>query len=226
MKNTITVPIAIALGYTMDRNSLKILIEQPGNYEVVINAGTGSDLTDKLKATAALPSICIIDISIASQRGFYLLQELQSKWPDVKVIILSVYDNEDLMTRILKAGAASFLYKGHENMMLAEAMEQVLENGNYLTGTVSKMLMRQTRTNALTDREIDVLCLCAKDLGYKQMAQIMGISERTVGTHRDKLFEKLDIHTKSGLANYAIQSGLMNLMVENFTPPPPIASIR
>ncbi len=216
MKKSLPIPLAIALGHAMDRNSLKALIEHTGNYEVTIDAHSNEELITKFKTASAQPTLCIIDMSIASQKGYASLLKLKEKWPDVKIIVLSVFDNETLVTRTLKAGAASFLYKSCSTMMLIEAIEQVLENGNYLTGAVSKMLLQKGNKNKrdLTDKELHFLCLCAKDLGYKEIASIMGVRIRTVGNYRDSLFSKLDIHTKSGLVNYAIESGLMNLLVE------------
>ena len=217
MKKTAPTAVAIAHGYAMDRHNLRSFIESSGNYEVPIEAGSSEELVAQLKAAKRLPAICFIDLSIATQNGYASLLALRDKWPEVKIIVISVYDNETLVTRVLKAGAASFLYKCCNGMVLQKAMEQVLSTGSYLTDSVSKMLLQKAnkKGNEITDKELHFLCLCAKDLGYKEIANKMGVGTRTVGNYRDSLFGKLDIHTKSGLANYAIESGLMNLLPES-----------
>lgn len=219
MKKPTAIKVAIAHGHAMERAGLKSIIEQHSNYNVAVEAATGSELIRQLKSEKAVPGICIVDLGITMQNGYATLLTLMETWPELKVIILSMYNHEELVTRILRAGAASFLYKNNEEMLLMEAIEQVIKKGHYFTNAVSKLVLQKTKKQPeITDKELQFLYLCAKDLPYKVIASEMGIKPRSVENYRVSLFSKLGVHTKTGLVNFVIESGLVNLCIESSTP--------
>ena len=209
--------IALADDHQLIRNSIKTLIESNGNYEVIIEAPNGLDLVAQLKTKKELPHICIIDISMGPLKGYETIQVIKKKWPQIRIIVLSIYEHELLITKMLRAGAASYLHKNCNLRTLYEAIDHTVTNGSYYTETVTKLIFRKinNKTNLeINDRELQFLCLCCTDLGYKEIAQKMKVGERTLENYRDSLFHKLDKHTRSGLALFATTTGLVNLSME------------
>ena len=218
MKHSNYIQIALADDHTMVRNGLKSLLEATGHYKVSVEAESGLELFNKLKAAKSLPDICIIDLQMKPLNGYETILLIKKKWPQLKIIVLSQHEHELLISKLLHAGAGSYLAKTTSVTTLIEAISSVLKKEVYYTDTVTQILLKQSKnktdTLAITDKELQFLCLCCSDLTQKEIAQKMNVQTRTVDNYRDSLFNKLNKHSRTGLAVYTTTTGLINLSVE------------
>jgi two-component system, NarL family, invasion response regulator UvrY len=212
--------IALADDHTLLRNGLASLVQNFG-YAVVAEADNGQELIDKITAGAA-PELILMDINMPGKDGYETTLWLKENHPDIKVLALSMYDDETAIIRMLKSGAKGYILKDSEPGELRAAMESILNKGFYYSEMVTGRLMRtitdmddeQSGTKKLlnlSDREVDFLKLACSEMTYKEIASQMHLSPRTIDGYRDALFEKLDIKTRTGLAIYAIKNGLVNI---------------
>jgi DNA-binding NarL/FixJ family response regulator len=212
--------IALADDHTLLRNGLASLVQNFG-YSVVAEADNGQELIDKITAGAE-PELILMDINMPGKDGYETTLWLKENYPDVKVLALSMYDDETAIIRMLKSGAKGYILKDSEPGELRTAMESVLNKGFYYSEMVTGRLMRtitdmddeQSSTKKLlnlSDREVDFLKFACSEMTYKEIASQMHLSPRTIDGYRDALFEKLDIKTRTGLAIYAIKNGVVKI---------------
>jgi len=215
-----TYSVALADDHKLIRNGIAGLINSFENYRVAFQAGDGQELIDKIKTNEA-PDLVLLDISMPRKDGFETAAWLKTHYPDIKVLALSMYDNESSIIRILKMGARGYLLKDSEPSDLKKAMDDVMIKGFYYSELVTGHLMSSIRslgdenTNRnilnLSTREIEFLKYVCTELTYKEIADAMSVSPRTVDTYRDTLFEKLNIKTRVGLVLYSIKNGIVNV---------------
>jgi two-component system invasion response regulator UvrY len=204
--------IAIADDHTIMRNGLAELIKTLGNYDIIIQAGNGKELLEQLSHAETLPELCILDINMPELNGYETTEQLKKLFPDIKVMALSMFDNEFSIVKMLRCGAIGFLHKGANPDELAEALETVV-SGNYfhtelkLIGSLKKNNSWQTIN--ITERETEFLQHCCSDLSYKEIASLMGVSLHTVHGYRDILFQKLRLKSRTALAMYALKTGVI-----------------
>ncbi len=212
--------IALADDHTLLRKGLASLVENFG-YTVVAEADNGQELIDKI-AGGAEPELVLMDINMPEKDGYETTLWLKENHPDIKVLALSMYDDETAIIRMLKSGAKGYILKDSEPGELRTAIESVLNKGFYYSEMVTGRLMRtitdmddeQSGTKKLlnlSDREVDFLKLACSEMTYKEIASQMHLSPRTIDGYRDALFEKLNIKTRTGLAIYAIKNGLVKI---------------
>ena len=210
------IEIALADDHTLVRQGLKSLIELNKNYKVTMEAEHGMDLITQLAASKKLPDLCMIDLSMSPLNGYETVIVIKKKWPGLKTVMLSMYDHEVLVAKVMDAGAKSFMAKNITVRILHEAMDHVVNKGYYHTPMISEMLLRKESKTCLhiTERELQFLCVCYKDLSYKEIASRMHVELRTVENYRDSLYHKLGIHSRAGLSAYARSTGLMDLTTD------------
>lgn len=204
--------IAIADDHPITRRGIIDTITLFNGFHVSIEADNGMDLIEQLSQVAELPDICIIDISMPGLNGYETLKELKKKWPELKVLIFSMYYNEFSLAKMLKEGAGGYLQKNCPPAQLQQALSDIYYNGSYqqqdtATAPVKPAHTKETTTD-ITDREMEFLRHCCSELTYKEIAGIMHLSTRTVEGYRDTLFNKLHIKTRTGLVLYAIRNGI------------------
>ena len=210
--------VALADDHVLIRNGLAGLINSFEGYTVLFQAANGQELIDMLQASPR-PDIVLLDINMPKKDGYETAQWLKQNHPDVKILALSMYDNETAIIRMLKYGAKGYILKDAEPSELRSALD---DNKGYhysemvtghLISTISKLNEDEKAKNALllTDREIEFLKFICSELTYKEIADQMFISPRTVDGYRETMFEKLNIKTRVGLALYAVKNGIVNL---------------
>ncbi len=200
--------VAIADDHTLLRNGLAELIDNFGPFKVVIEAENGRELLDHIAGAAVLPDICILDITMPVLDGFGALTELKQKWPEIKVLALSMYNNESTIIRMLRSGANGYLLKNCDPLEFKNALQIIYDQGFYESESIDKPTEEPV---SITPKEIEFLKWCCSELVYKEIADKMGIKPRSVEDHRDNLFRKLKINTRTGLVVYALRSGLVPL---------------
>lgn len=201
------------------RNGLASLIRGFGEYEVLFEACGGKDLIRQLK-NSRLPDIILLDINMPEMDGYDTACWLRRNYPDIKVLALSMYETDNAIVRMLKNGAKGYVLKDIDAGVLKVALNSVLEKGFYYTDMVTGKLihtistlddpeLRMRRLLALNERELEFMKLVCTEWTYKEIADRMYLSPRTIDGYRDALFEKLNVRTRVGLAMYAVRSGIV-----------------
>jgi two-component system invasion response regulator UvrY len=212
--------VALADDHVLIRNGLAGLINSFDDYKVLFQATNGIDFIDKL-STNEVPDIVLLDINMPKKDGYETALWLKQNHPDVKVLALSMYDNETAIIRMLKNGAKGYILKDAEPMELKTALDSVMQKGyhyselvtGHLINTINKIDDGAKNKSALllSDREMEFLHHVCSELSYKEIADKMFVSPRTVDGYREALFEKLNAKTRVGLVLYAIKNGIVNL---------------
>lgn len=202
------------------RNGLASLVKNLG-HDVLFEADNGLELTKKINP-ALLPDIVLLDINMPEMDGFATAQWIKTNYPDIKVLALSMYDNENTIIRMLKCGAKGYILKDSEPAELKAAIEALMSKGYYYSDLVSGKLIHAINKmedegsdvhtmNNLSEREIDFLKYTCTELTYKEIADKMCVSPRTIDGYRDNLFEKLQLKTRVGLVMYSIKNGIVQV---------------
>ena len=213
--------IALADDHILLRNGLASLVQSQG-YTVLFEADNGIDFIKKLNP-ALLPDIVLMDINMPEMDGYATTKWLTQHYPLVKVLALSMYDYETAIIRMLQCGAKGYILKDCEPLELQMAITSLFNNGFFyselVTGKMLNAINRMENTGTeinipinFTERETEFLQLLCTDLGYKEIANKMSLSPRTIDGYRDNLFYKLKIKTRTGLVIYAIKNQLVNVM--------------
>lgn len=212
-------PIRVLLAddHTLVRAGLRKLLESLPEVEVV---GEADDGRKALVLAAELqPDMVLMDLSMPGLNGLEATARLTKSWPKMRVLVLSMYQNEEYVRQALRNGAAAYLLKDAAPRELAQALQAVLAGETYLSPSVSKSVaggdtraLRNTPapSEQLTPRQLDVLRLVAEGLSSKEIARQLDVSVKTVDSHRTSLMKQLDIHEVTGLVRYAIRTGLIS----------------
>ena len=202
------------------RNALASLIDSFGNCRVIHQSGTGKELTESI-ASGIMPDLVILDLNMPEMDGFETAAWLQKNVPQVKVLMLTMYDSELSLIRLLQAGVKGFLKKDIHPSELKFALQSVMQSGYYYSNHTTGKLVNLFRNNAdgnmgiqkamLSDQELQFLKLACSDLTYKEIAQRMHLNPRSVDTLRDQLFVRLDVKSRVGMVLKAIKMNLVEL---------------
>jgi two-component system, NarL family, invasion response regulator UvrY len=212
--------IVLTDDHSLLRNGLAALVQSLGHI-VLFEADNGKQFIEKLNP-AQLPDMVLMDINMPEMDGYQTTQWLKTNHPGVKVLALSMYDNETAIIRMLKCGARGYILKDSEPAELKAAIHAVMEKGFYYSELVSGKLMHAINKMddendgmksliRLNERETDFLKYACTELTYKEIADKMFVSPRTIDGYRDALFEKLNLKTRVGLVLYAIKNGIVNV---------------
>lgn len=212
--------IVLVDDHVLLRNGLAELVKSLG-HNVLFEADNGKDFIGKLD-TKQLPDIVLLDINMPEMDGYETAQWIKTNHPDIKVLALSMYDNETSIIRMLKCGARGYILKDSEPAELKAAIHALMDKGFYYSDLVSGKLMHAINKMEddggglkslvpLNDREADFLKYSCTELTYKEIADKMFVSPRTIDGYRDALFEKLHVKTRVGLVMYAIKNGIVNV---------------
>jgi len=212
------ISVALVDDHSLLRNGLSSFIQGIPGMQVVFEADNGLDLQDKLKGHAR-PDVVLMDINMPLMDGYEATKWLRASLPEVKVIALSMYDGEDCIIRMLRCGARGYLLKDTEPSELTRAILETHRHGFYYTPMVTRHIADMLRDQeedkktaaALTEREIQLLQYMASELTYKEIAEKMFLSPKTIEGHREKLCDKLRLKTRVGLVLYAIRNGIVKV---------------
>jgi DNA-binding NarL/FixJ family response regulator len=213
-------PIRVLLAddHALIRAGISALLERVERVEVVGEAVDGRHALKLVQELA--PDIVLLDLQMPGLSGFEVLQESTEKFPDVKIVVLSVHDTPDYALRALQAGAAGYLPKSAASAELEIAIDQVSRGKQYLSPIIARMASLESSKGGpsgreapeeLTPRQREVLTLIAEGYSTKDIARALGISVKTVETHRAQLMERLGIHDVASLVRYAIRTGIVKL---------------
>ena len=206
--------------HVMLRNGLAILLAGIG-FDVLFEANNGEECAGYIKA-GRIPQVILMDINMPVKDGFETTLWIKQNFPEIKVLALTMVDDDNAVIRMLKNGAIGYLLKESGPVELKAAIHAAAEKGFYYSEMVTGRLVHSIRggdegnnnsslTLHLTGKEIEFLKLACSELTYKEIADKMNVSPRTIDSYRDHLFEKLELKTRTGLALYAIKSGIVIL---------------
>jgi DNA-binding NarL/FixJ family response regulator len=213
-----TIRVLIADDHTLVRAGIRALLQGLEGVEVVAEAGDGHEAM--ALALVHRPDVLVTDIAMPHVSGLELAGRVARELPEARVIILSMHGNEEYASRALQAGAAGYLLKDSGLAELELAVRAVARGETYLSPAVSKHViadyLRRTggappESGSLTPRQLQVLRLIAEGKTTKAIARLLGVSVKTVETHRAQLMDRLDIHDVAGLVRHAIRIGLIEV---------------
>ncbi|MFC0774574.1 response regulator [Terrimonas alba] len=213
------IQVAIADDHSLLRSALAKLINTFEGYSVIMEADNGKDLCDKITKNI-LPDIVLLDINMPEMDGFETTQWLYKKYPQIKVLTLSMLSDEKSIIKIFRLGAKGYLLKNASPEELKEALDTIMNKNVYLSEYVSGKLISglhndvvnvEEKEVVLNEREKEFLKWTCSELSYKEIADKMYVSPRTVDDYRQALFAKLKVHSRVGLVMYAIKNKIIEL---------------
>lgn len=188
------------------RDGLRARLEAVAQIEVAGEAGSGAEALALAEQLA--PDLMLVDIGMKDMNGIRLTELLSERFPAIRVLILSMYDNSEYVTSAMRAGAKGYVLKDAGSHEIIAAIDAVAAGGSYYSAAAAQALVKpQAQSFDLTEREKEVLILLAHGLSNKAIAQQLDISVRTAETHRLSLRRKLGIDSAAGLVKYAMERG-------------------
>jgi DNA-binding NarL/FixJ family response regulator len=207
--------VLIADDHEVVRKGLRSLLEVEGGLQVVAEAADGREAVEK--ALAEKPDVVVLDIGMPQMSGLEATRQIVKALSRTEVLILTVYESEELIREVLRAGARGYVLKTDAGRLLLSAVESVSAHKPFFTSRVSELVLagflsgegRNEAAEPLTPREREVLRLLAQGRSNKEAAAALGIGLKTVETHRMNLMAKLDLHSVVDLVRYAIRNGII-----------------
>jgi DNA-binding NarL/FixJ family response regulator len=220
-----TIKIGIIEDQILFREGIKAILNQQDNFEVIFESADGFSVIEKLEKTAVIPDVLLVDLSLPPQNkkeysGLHLTLALAEKFPDIKVLILSVHNDENFMSEMIKNGAHGYLVKDCDPSEIYEAIVAVFGKGSYINTrtfrAIQNSMMRKPKTNKspmvrISPREEEILRLTCQQLTADEIAEKLFISVKTVNGHRNNLLVKTGSRNVTGLVTFAIKNNIVQL---------------
>jgi two-component system response regulator NreC len=214
-----TIRVLICEDHALFREGLRAILRDHTHIEIVGEATTGREAVEKAKRLR--PEVVLMDLEMPEMSGLEATRRIVHADTGVKVVMLTLYDDEEVVARCLDAGAAGYVLKDGPSDQLLVAMEAVHKGQRYMSPAVLTKVVdysrkkgkTRTRYDVLTAREREVLKLLADGHPTKEIAARLELSVKTVDVHKTNLMRKLDIHDRAGLVKYAIQRKLIRVPI-------------
>ena len=211
--------IVLAEDHTILREGLRALLSADPSFEIIGEAQNGREAVRCVERLE--PDLLLMDLSMPRMSGMDAIREIKNRYPDIKIIALTVHKTEEYLLTTLKAGADGYVLKDATHEELVMAIKNVMSGKSYLSPGVSEKVIegylegRESNRSlspweTLSQREREVLKLIAEGFKNKEIAEDLCISLKTVEKHRANLMKKLDLHNAAALTVYAVQKGLVN----------------
>jgi len=214
------------------KNQLKILQESP-EIEVVGTALSGEAALELLEKKQPPPDVILQDLGLPRMTGIEVTRQVKKRWPQIEVLVFTIFDEEEKVIEAVKAGASGYLLKGAPSEKVIEAIREVKAGGTIIQPNLARRLLRHFHVpeegappekaplppghreeppmRPLTEREIEILRLIAKGLSNKEAAQVLGLSRATVRTHLEHIYEKLDVTNRVEAVTEGLRKGLIEM---------------
>jgi DNA-binding NarL/FixJ family response regulator len=209
--------ILLADDHVLVREGLRLILERQPDLEVAAEAGDGAEAIDRALHTDL--DLAVLDVSMPRLTGLQAARHLRTQRPDLKVLMLSMHDNEQFFFEALKVGASGYVLKTAADEDLVSACRAALRGEPFLYPGAVRALIRdflergsrgeELPEDPLTPRELEVVKLIAEGHTTKEIAQVLVISENTVERHRSNVLDKLGLRDRVALALYAVRRGLI-----------------
>lgn len=212
--------ILIADDHGLVRRGARALLQARHGWRVVSEAANGREAVEK--ATKLKPDVAIVDISMPELDGIEVVRQIREAVPDTKVLVLTMHESDQMVRRALDAGARGYLLKSDLTDCLAKAVKAIADGKRFLTPKVSEIVLEgflNTRSQhpqgertgtRTTPRESEIIRLLAEGKTNKEIAALLGITVRTVETHRSKIMLKLGLHSLAELIHFAMRHEIIS----------------
>jgi DNA-binding NarL/FixJ family response regulator len=188
------------------REGLRARLSSVPHLEVVAEAGNAAEAFARVDATHV--DLVLMDVGMKDVNGIELTAQLMARHPQLKIVMLSMYDNPEYVHRAMQAGARGYVLKDAPSQEIIGAIEAIVSGQTFLSPAISgRMLRAQTPRPVLSMRECEILACIAKGQASKQIAKELGLSIRTVETHRQNIKRKLNLEGQGELIKYAVERG-------------------
>jgi len=187
------------------------LVDGFEQFTVLYTCMNGQELLDKLKNPKNIPDVVLMDVNMPILNGIETTAHLHQSHPQIKVLALSIEEDETVILKMLRAGAKGYLMKDVKKGELQRALVEVIEKGFHHTNTVTKVLVESLSDKAnpqalLKERELEFIKHACTEMTYKEIAEVMFLSPKTIEGYRNAIFEKLNLRNRTGLVIYAIRN--------------------
>ncbi|MFJ3487484.1 response regulator [Pseudomonas sp. NPDC090202] len=208
MSDSPTIRIALVDDHSLVRDGVRALLSTRPLFEVVGEAENAAQAL--IMCEQVQPDILLVDIGLQDMNGLELTQLIRQRCPTIKILVLSMYDNQEYVATSIRAGASGYVLKNAPSREIVAAIEAIATGGTFYSAEVTlRLISKKPEENELTPREVQVLVGLAKGLDNKTIARDLAISVRTVETHRLSIRRKLNIDKPAGLVKYAMEHGLL-----------------
>ena len=213
-----TIRVAIADDHKIFRKGVTLSLRPYTNIKFVLEADNGEDLLNGL--TEAQPDVVLMDLRMPGKDGIEATKTISKQFPGIKVLVLSMYEDERFVFHMMENGANGYLLKNSEPQEIRRAIMDVFEKGYYLNNYVNRILLKRSHARnktipnlnseiSLTDKEKDVLRFICMEFTAQEIAQKMEISARTVESIKDRLMERFGSKNTAGLVFFAVKNNLI-----------------
>ncbi len=210
--------ILLADDHKIIRDGLKLLVNEQPDMQVVGEAGDGREVLEKVRTLK--PNVVVMDLSMPELNGLQATTRLKEERPEIKVVALTVHEDESYLRQLCKAGAAGYVLKRSAGDELIQAIRTVAKGGVFFDATLASralagqhgppMVKGEPHTAELSEREKDVLIQLAWGYSNKEIAAELGLSVKTVETYKVRMGEKLKLRSRTEIVQYALRQGWMN----------------
>jgi DNA-binding NarL/FixJ family response regulator len=213
MKNSVaaaTIRVVLADDHDLVRSGIKALLSMVEGVDVVAEARDGRELVTLVESLQ--PDVVMTDISMPGMDGIAAIAEIHARMPEVRVLVLSMYDTVDFVKRAVANGACGYLMKDAPPFELEQSIRSVMATGTYFSPVIAQRLLQPSEPSAsdeLTERQLEILKLIAQGKASKEIAFDLGLSSKTVDVHRARIMERLKLNDIASLTRYAVRKGLV-----------------
>lgn len=211
--------VLLADDHTILREGLRMVLDAQPQITVVGEASDGREAVEM--AETLRPDVVVMDIAMPNLNGLDATRQIKKRWPEIRVVILTMHENQQYLMQIVKAGATGAVLKRSAGTELLTAIKAAARGQSYFSPSIASMMLEDYRLRlrdegiddpeVLTEREREVLQLVAEGLTNQEIADALFVSIKTVQTHRSHIMEKLGVHDRTELVKYAIRTGMVTL---------------
>lgn len=209
------ISVGIVDDHQLFLKSLSLMLKSFNIYQVVVEALNGKELQEKLPKCTTLPSILLLDVNMPEMNGIETAKWVNKNYPEIKLVALSMNDNDSTIIEMIKAGCCAYLLKETHPDELEKALQEIHQKGYYNADISNvnfrRLLQSEKEAVHLNEKEKIFLQHACTDMTYKQIAALMFLSERTIDGYRETLFGKFKVQSRVGLAMEAIRRGIVSL---------------
>lgn len=220
MKTSDKCTVMLVDDHVILRDALAATLNNTNKFRVIGTLSNGLELMEKLEL-GQIPDVIVLDLNMPKMNGYEVANVLHEKYPSIKTLVLTMYDSEIALVRLLQIGIKGFLKKDVNPHELQSALNVIADDGFYYssntTGKLANFFQKSRDSAALVDRvmlspkELEFLELASTEMTYKEIADKMKLTPRAVDCCRDNLFSKLEIKSRVGLVLYAVKHGIVRL---------------
>ena len=202
--------VVLADDHELVRSAIVALLSFVEGVEVIAEACNGDELVSVVEHLQ--PDLVMTDITMPGMDGLAAVAHIHQRWPQVRLVVLSMHDTVDFVKRAVASGACGYLMKNAPSSELHQAIRSVMASGSYFSPSIAQQLLRPsepTVADQLTQRQIEVLSRIAQGRSSKEIAFELGLSSKTVDVHRARIMQRLELRDVASMTRYAVRNGLV-----------------